>query len=115
MHRDVGIAAQHRILHFLHEDPGPTDRVDRTRAIPVSLGRHDHELDCATESRRHSLRLPSCQRTPARGDADRGDHSSGSRMSKSDANASEYSSPRADPAASFSRTVGSWSSLFTMP
>ena len=61
--------------------------------------------------------LPPCERAAARRDAQRARHQrSGSATSspKRSTRASAYWSPRAVPAASFTRTVGSCSNLFTM-
>ena len=67
VHREVGAAVEHRLLHLLHEHAGAAERVDRRRRC---AGRRvvddDHQLGVAAEQRDHALRLPPRQRAAPR-------------------------------------------------
>src|SRR3954451_10833245 len=120
MHGEVGAAVEHGLLHLLDEDAGASHRVDRDVGADVTAGGDDHELHVVSEHGGDSVGLPAGQLAAARRHAQRAGHqssssASGSGRPNSSTSASAYSAPRALPAASFMRTVGSWRSLLTMP
>ena len=69
MHRDVGPAVEHGLLHFLHEHALPADRVEVGGLVAVAGGLDEHVLDIAAEQRADALRLPARERAAARRDA----------------------------------------------
>src|SRR5690606_28123251 len=98
---------EHGGLHLFDEDAPPPELGERGGGVAVAGRLHDHQLGPA-EQGGDVLGLPAGERAPPRGDAQhRQLRSTRSRR------ASARRSPRAVPAASFSRTVGSCSSLAT--
>ncbi len=92
VHRDVGAAVEHGLLHFLDEHARPTHLVDRSVGARVTRRRDDHQLDFATEQRRHAFGLPAGEHAPARRDAQRGHQASGSGSTSRNANRSANAS-----------------------
>ena len=129
VHGEVGPPVEHRGLHLLDEHALAAQLPDRDVEPLVGHRLDDDELDVEAglggpEQRGHVLGLPAGQRAAARGDAER---SGSSRHADADPSvsrvrgrtesrsASARRSPLGVPAASLSRTVGSCSSLATMP
>ena len=126
VHGDVGAAVEHGLLHLLHEHAGAADRVDRHVALLVTGGRHDHELGVAAEQRDRRA-PPASGRARCRASRPAAGHrfslvvgrASPSPSTSSRSNSARARRRRARRAPSrprpSRRTVGSCSSLLTMP
>ena len=124
VHRDVGVDRRAPPA----APPSRTRRCRRARGSATSVsrsprGRHDHELGRSLRAARRPVRpatgrarCPGWRRAAAPGQSSGSGRRDARRAGRTASpSASAYSSPRAVPAASFRRTVGSCSSLLTMP
>ncbi len=106
MHGEIGAAVEHRGLHLLDEHALAAHRLDRDVEPPIGGGLHDHEVDAGhahgAQAGCHVLRLPARQGAAASGDAQ---VHVGQRSNSSRRPAARWS-PRSEPEACFTRTVG---------
>jgi hypothetical protein len=72
VHREVGPALEHRLLHLLREHARAADRVEVGVLVAVAGRRDEHQFCVLAQQLGDALRLPPRQRARARRDSEHG-------------------------------------------